>query len=314
MGAHNPLSARLVEEAGFDAVWASGFEIAATRAQPDANILSMTECLEVAAELAAAVDVPVLADCDSGFGGVGNVTHMVCSYEERGVAGVCIEDKLFPKLNSFVNGHQELAPVGDFAAKIVAATEARSDPDFVVVARIEALIAGAGMDEALRRAAVYERAGADALVIHSKRDVPDEVYEFAERYTGSLPVIVIPTTYPAVTTGDLRRRGIDAVIYANQSLRAAIRAMRDVMERIAVSGSTAPVEAEIAPLRDVFGLQRMDELLSRQRRYEERAAEFESLASAPAGVESEDEERELEPALRRGIARQQRTQAERSSV
>jgi phosphoenolpyruvate phosphomutase len=313
MGAHNALSARLVQQAGFDAVWASGFEIAATRAQPDANILSMTECLEIAAELAEAVEVPVLADCDSGFGGVGNVAHMVRSYEARGIAGVCIEDKLFPKLNSFVDGHQDLAEIGDFAARIAAATEARRDPDFVVVARIEALIAGAGMEEALRRADVYEQANADALVIHSKRDVPDEVYEFAERYAGTLPVIVIPTTYPNVTVDELAARGIDAVIYANQSLRAAVIAMRNVMARIRSAGSTAAVEAEIAPLPELFDLQRMGELLSRQERYDELAAEYQSLARA-GGASNGYGRPAVDEALRRRIGDQQRTQADRSSV
>ncbi|KOV63458.1 isocitrate lyase/phosphoenolpyruvate mutase family protein [Streptomyces sp. MMG1121] len=277
MGAHSALSAKLGEEAGFEAIWASGLEISAARALPDANILSMAECLEAAAEIAGAVDIPVLADCDSGFGGVGNVAHMVRSYESRGLAGVCIEDKQFPKLNSFVEGHQDLAPVGDFAAKITAAKEARRDEDFVVVARIEALIAGAGMDEALRRAAVYEAAGADALLIHSKRATPDEVYAFRAAYDGALPVIVVPTTYPQVTAAELAERGFGAVIYANQGLRASITAMRDVLAQIGAAGSTLAVEESIAGLKDVFALQKVDELLARQERHDELTATYSAL-------------------------------------
>ncbi|MDN3260533.1 isocitrate lyase/phosphoenolpyruvate mutase family protein [Streptomyces sp. CSDS2] len=278
MGAHSALSAKLAEEAGFEAVWASGLEISAARALPDANILSMAECLEAAAEIAAAVDIPVLADCDSGFGGVGNVAHMVRSYESRGLAGVCIEDKQFPKMNSFVEGNQDLAPVGDFAAKITAAKEARTDEDFVVVARIEAFIAGAGLDEALRRAAVYETAGADALLIHSKRGTPEEVYSFRAVYQGKLPVIVVPTTYPQVTSGELGEHGFGGVIYANQGLRASITAMRSVLAQIGGDGSTYGVEDSIATLKEVFALQNVDELLTRQQRHDELTTAYSALA------------------------------------
>nr|AGZ94407.1 PEP mutase [Streptomyces sp. 31A4] len=277
MGAHSALSAKLGEEAGFEAIWASGLEISAARALPDANILSMAECLQAATEIAGAVDIPVLADCDSGFGGVGNVVHMVRSYEASGVAGVCIEDKQFPKLNSFVEGNQDLAPVGDFAAKITAAKEARRDEDFVVVARIEALIAGAGMEEALRRARVYEAAGADALLIHSKRSTPEEIFAFRAAYDGALPLIVVPTTYPQVTAAELAERGFGAVIYANQGLRASISAMRDVLARIDAAGSTYGVEESIAGLKDVFALQKVDELLARQERHDALTAAYASL-------------------------------------
>ncbi|WP_255954620.1 isocitrate lyase/phosphoenolpyruvate mutase family protein [Streptomyces odontomachi] len=277
MGAHSALSAKLGEEAGFEAVWASGLEISAARALPDANILSMTECLAAAADIAGAVSVPVLADCDSGFGGVGNVAHMVRSYESRGLAGVCIEDKQFPKLNSFVEGNQDLAPIGDFAAKITAAKEARTDQDFVVVARTEAFIAGAGLAEALRRTSVYEAAGADALLVHSKRSTPEEVFAFRDAYQGKLPIIVVPTTYPEVTAAELSERGFGGVIYANHGLRASITAMRDVLARIGGDGSTYGVEGSIASLKDVFALQKVDELLIRQKRHDELTETYSAL-------------------------------------
>ncbi|ANP53481.1 phosphoenolpyruvate phosphomutase [Streptomyces griseochromogenes] len=266
MGAHNPLSARLAEETGFDVIWSSGLEISAAAGVPDANILAMPECLDTAASLTAAVDVPVLADCDSGFGNVNNVIHMVRSYEARGVAGVCIEDKQFPKLNSFVEGNQDLAPLDDFAGKIRAAVDVRRE--LVVVARLEALISGLGMDEALRRAEVYERAGADALLIHSKRDDPDEVFAFREAYDGDLPVIVVPTTYNSVTADELQSRGFAMAIYANQALRSSVRAMRHTLTRIMQDGTTHHVEDELAPLKELFDLQRMPQMLDQQSRYE----------------------------------------------
>ncbi len=266
MGAHSPLSALLAEEAGFDVIWSSGLEISATAGVPDANILAMPDCLEAAAALANAVERPVLADCDSGFGNVNNVIHMVRAYEARGIAGVCIEDKQFPKLNSFVEGNQDLAPLDDFAAKIRAATEVREE--LVVVARLEALIAGLGMDEALRRAEVYERAGADALLIHSKRTDPDEVFAFREAYTGDLPVIVVPTTYNQVTVGELQERGFAMAIYANQALRSSLRAMRETLIRIMQDGTTHHVEHELASLKEIFDLQRVPQMLERQAHYE----------------------------------------------
>jgi phosphoenolpyruvate phosphomutase len=266
MGAHSPLSARLAEEAGFEAIWSSGLEISATAGVPDANILTMTECLNTAAGLAEAVNVPVLADCDSGFGNVNNVIHMVRAYEACGVAGVCVEDKRFPKLNSFVEGNQDLAPVDDFAAKICAAADVSDE--LVVIARLEALISGQGMEEALHRAEVYERAGADALLIHSKRPEPDEVFAFRDAYTGQLPVVVVPTTYNRVTATELADRGFAMAIYANQALRSSLKAMRDTLASIRRDGTTHHIEGDIASLNDIFALQRVPRMLEQQAYYE----------------------------------------------
>lgn len=266
MGAHNPLSARLAEEAGFEVIWSSGLEISAAAGLPDANILSMSDCLDAASDMAAALSVPVLADCDSGFGNVNNVLHMVRSYEARGVAGICIEDKQFPKLNSFVEGPQDLAPIDDFAAKIRAATECREN--LVVIARLEALISNRGMGEALRRAEVYEKAGADALLIHSKLSSPDEVFVFRDAYDGDLPVVVVPTTYSQVTAEELRAHGFAMAIYANHSLRSSIQAMRETLRRILRDGTTFHVEPDITPLKEVFDLQGVPRMLDRQSHYE----------------------------------------------
>jgi phosphoenolpyruvate phosphomutase len=272
MGAHSPLSARLAVDAGFDAVWASGLEISALAGVPDANILSMSQCLQAAGDIAEAVTAPVLADCDSGFGSVNNVVDMVRRYERAGIAGVCIEDKQYPKLNSFIEGNQDLAPLPDFVAKILAATHSRRDEDFVIVARIEALIAGIGIEEALLRAEAYERAGADALLIHSKKKDPAEIYEFRDRYQGSVPLIVVPTTYNSVTAGELENRRFGAVIYANHALRGSIRAMESVLAQIHRDGTTQHVEERIAALGQVFELQGMTEMLAGQDHYEKLAA------------------------------------------
>jgi len=148
----------------------------------------------------------------------------------------------------------------------------------VVVARLEALISGQGMAEALRRADVYERAGADALLIHSKRKDPEEVFAFREAYRGDLPVIVVPTTYNQVTVEELEQRGFAMAIYANQALRSSIRAMRETLTRIMRDGTTLNVEPELAPLKEIFDLQRMPQMLEQQERYESLGRELAEAA------------------------------------
>jgi phosphoenolpyruvate phosphomutase len=286
-GAHNPLTAQLVERAGFDVVWASGLEISASMGVPDANILSMNECLAVARAMAEKVSIPVLADCDSGFGGIGNVAHMVRTYEAAGIAGVCIEDKTFPKLNSFVAGNQALVPIEDFAGKIAAAIASRSSEEFVVIARIEAFISGFGLDEALRRAEAYELAGADALLIHSKQKTPDEIYSFCTAYTGQLPIVVVPTTYNSVTMDELKAGGAALAIYANQGLRSAITSIRQTLEAILAEGSAAGVENRLAPLSEVFDYQGVAGLLSAEGRFESIGKDIAKQVIEVVGVERE---------------------------
>ena len=166
-GAFDAMSAKLVETSGFDAIWAGSFAISATHALPDASILTMTEFFDAASSMASACEIPVIADCDTGYGGPSNVTHMVKKYENAGISSICIEDKIFPKQNSLLEGAKnDLLSEKEFVAKILSAKQARNDKDFLIIARVEALISGAGMNEALKRATAYENAGADAILIH----------------------------------------------------------------------------------------------------------------------------------------------------
>lgn len=168
IGAHNPLGARLAEEAGFDGIWASGFELSAAMGVPDASIVTMTQHLDMTRFMDAAIGIPVVADIDTGFGNATNVIHATRQYEAAGVAALVIEDKTFPKDTSLLaGGRQELVRVAEFEGKIAAAVATRRDPDLLVIARTEALIAGLGQEEALMRARAYEKAGADAILIHS---------------------------------------------------------------------------------------------------------------------------------------------------
>ena len=154
--AHNGISARIGEEAGFKGLWASGLSVAAQFGVRDSNEASWTQVLEMVEFMAEATRIPIMLDGDTGYGNFNNMRRLVRKLEQRDVAAVCIEDKLFPKTNSFIAGErQQLADIDEFCGKIKAGKDAQSDDDFCIVARVEALIAGWGMDEAVRRAEAY---------------------------------------------------------------------------------------------------------------------------------------------------------------
>ena len=268
-GAFDAMSAKLVEFHGFDAVWAGSFAISATHAVPDASILTMTEFFDAASNMAETCKIPVIADCDTGYGGPSNVSHMVRKYENAGIAAVCIEDKTFPKQNSLLeNGQNDLISEKEFVAKIIAAKEAKQDKNFMIIARVEALISGAGMNEALKRATAYEKAGADAILIHSKKKTPEEVFEFAESWKGNSPVIVIPTTYDSVSLDELISHKIKMVIHANQTLRAAHASMSRILKQMINSNSLSEVKEEISSMEDIFHLQEMFNIQEKEKEIE----------------------------------------------
>jgi phosphoenolpyruvate phosphomutase len=268
MGAHSGLGARLIARYDFEGIWASGLEISAAHAQPDANILTMTEYLAAASEISDACELPVIADCDTGYGNSNNVMYAVQRYEAAGIAGICVEDKHFPKVNSYVSGRQELAPIGEFVGKIMAAKNSQTSEDFVLIARVEALIAGWGQDEAIKRAEAYADAGADLILMHSKSKTDDEIREFLKRWDKRLPVVIVPTTYPGIDLEDLEALGVKVVIYANHGLRAAVHAMDRVFAKISnESGIAGLTEDEIVPMSSVFELQGMVQMKEAEKRY-----------------------------------------------
>jgi phosphoenolpyruvate phosphomutase len=257
-GAFDAMSAKLVEISGFDAIWAGSFAISATHALPDASIMTMTEFLAVAANMVESCEIPIIADCDTGFGGPSNVSHMIKKYENAGIAGISIEDKIFPKQNSLLeNGKQVLISEKEFVAKIIAARESKQSKDFMIIARTEALIAGMGMDEALKRAYAYENAGANAILIHSKKNNPEEIFEFSDMWKGSIPLVVVPTSYPSVSIDELISHKIKMVIYANQSLRVAHAAMSRVLKEINQSKKLTDVSEEMSSMEQIFHLQKI---------------------------------------------------------
>ena len=255
-GAFDAMSAKLVEINDFDAIWAGSFAISATHALPDASILTMTEFLYSASNMEAACNIPIIADCDTGFGGPSNVSHMVKKYEKSGIAAICIEDKTFPKKNSLLeNSKQELLSEKEFVAKIIAAKEAKENPNFMLIARTEALISGMGIKEAIKRANAYEKAGADAILIHSKQNTPDEIFEFSESWGGTLPLVVVPTSYPTVRLDELISHRIKMIIYANQTLRVTHAVISKLLKQLKNSASISDVSEDMSSMKEIFQLQ-----------------------------------------------------------
>lgn len=269
MAAHSPLSAMLAAEAGFDAIWASGFELSALYGVPDVSIVSMTQHLDMTRAMVDRAGLPVVADIDTGFGNAINVLHAVEQYERAGVAAIVMEDKSFPKVTSLVaGGRQDMVRIEEFQGKIEAARAARKDPDLVLVARTEALIAGLGQDEALKRARAYEAAGADLILVHSKQKTPDEIEAFARAWDGKAPLALVPTAYPQMTVARVRELAkVGLLIWGNHAVRAAVGAMRQTFARIRRDGGIHGVEADIASVDDVFDLQGMGKVKADEKRF-----------------------------------------------
>jgi len=260
-GAFDVMSAKLAEMNSFDAIWASGFGISSARALPDAGIITMTELLDAVTFMAEACNIPVIADCDTGYGGPNNVAHLVKKFENAGIGGICMEDKIFPKENSlFKDGKQDMVSKRDFVAKLVAAKNAKKNDDFVIIGRTEALIANLGVEEALNRANAYEKAGADIIFVHSRKKSPDEIFEFLKRWKGKVPIMVVPTAFPTVTLDELKSHGIGMVVFAHQTTLAAFAAVSDVVKQLSKINSLSDLNTKMASMEDLFKLQGMQKI------------------------------------------------------
>jgi phosphoenolpyruvate phosphomutase len=268
MEAHSGVSARIVEEAGFEGIWGSGLTISAGFGVRDNNELSWTQVVDHVAFMTENTTIPLMLDGDTGYGNFNNMRRLVRKLEQVGVGGVTIEDKVFPKTNSFLRAEmQPLADVDEFCGKIKAGKDSQSDPDFVLAARVEALIAGWGLAEALKRAEAYHAAGADAILIHSRQSSPAEIFEFLDEWANRAPVLLVPTKYWRTPTAEFRARHVSLVIWANHLLRASITAMQDTAKQIQADQSLLTAEPAVAPLHEVFRLQGDAELEDAEKRY-----------------------------------------------
>jgi len=266
--AHNGISAKIVEESGFKGIWASGLTISASMGVRDSNEASWTQIVDILEFMSDATTIPILLDGDTGYGNFNNMRRLVQKLEQRDIAGVCIEDKLFPKTNSFINSErQPLADEDEFCGKIKAAKDTQKNEYFSVVARVEAFIAGLGLKEALKRAEAYRQAGADAILMHSKKNNPSDIESFMKEWGGRHPVVIVPTKYYSTPTNRFRELGISLVIWANHLMRSSIRIMEETAKEIAGSETLIAIEDKIATVSEIFRLQGAIELQEAEKKY-----------------------------------------------
>jgi 2-methylisocitrate lyase-like PEP mutase family enzyme len=266
-GAFDPLAARLVEEAGFPAVYMTGFGTsAALIGRPDVGLLTMTEMAASAGRIADCVDIPVIADADTGYGNPLNVIRTVGAYEAAGVAGIHIEDQVAPKKcghmeGKFVIGAQEMA------AKVRAAVEARAQPEFVIIARTDAR-AVEGLEQALERARLYREAGADVLFIEAL--VSEAEVEEAARAFPGVPLLfnwAEGGKTPPVSLARLTELGYRIVIFPISTLLAATAAMRAILREIAVSGTPAAALADLPTFGEFVDFIGLPQVREAEQRY-----------------------------------------------
>jgi len=264
-GAYNAISASLVEKAGFDAIWLSSFGVSiAERALPDVNLITLSEMLQVGRNMVASVEIPVIADCENGYGDINNTMHTVREFERAGILAVCIDDNQYPKRCSlFDHADRQLIPQAEMIAKIKAAKDVQRSADFTFIARTEALIAACGISECIDRSSAYLEAGADLLAIHSKA-WPD-LLQVLERWKAPDSLVVIPTMFPEIDLLDLRNAGFKVIIYANQAIRASLKAMDEVLSKLRKTGRADEVEADILPLAKLHELVRFQDVRSNGR-------------------------------------------------
>jgi 2,3-dimethylmalate lyase len=265
-GAFSPMPAKLAQQAGFEAVYMPGGGTALDRlGVADLGLITMPEMLENAAAIAQSVTVPVIADADTGFGNALNVRRTVREFERAGVAAIHLEDQVFPKRCGHLAG-KSLIPIDEATQKIRAAVDARADPDFMIIARCDAL-AVAGMDEAVRRGHAYREAGADMLFIESPRSI-DEIAEIPRWLPGPhLFNMAASGKTPFLSVDEITRFGYKLMILPNFTALAAIKAMAEVLAEIKRSGTAAGIMDRCASFQQFTALGGLAEFEQVEKRF-----------------------------------------------
>jgi phosphoenolpyruvate phosphomutase len=287
LGVSDGLTARIAHRAGASALWASGLAISVAHGVPDASILTMSEFLDAGRVIDTATPLPVIADCDAGFGDIHSVVRTIREYEKAGIAAVCLEDAEHPKRNSFWGSEHALVPAEQFAAKIHLAKSVQQSKAFMVIARLESFVAGESLEDALKRGMMYAQSGADLILVHSKSKDGADVFSFAEAWRAAgnpRPLVAVPTTYPTIPHETFAEAGFRIVIWANQITRAAVSAMEAAAQILIDNRGSASIEAEIASVSDLFELCSFNKVSEIEQRYHETAQNL-YAASLPAGSE-----------------------------
>ena len=266
MEAHNGLSALVVENTKingkeFDAIWESSFTDSSSKGKPDIELVDFTSRVQRIEEILEVTTKPLIVDLDTG----GQTTHfkyMVRTLERLGVSAVIIEDKRFPKINSLMPGAKHIQEdIKTFCEKIKVGKESTITEDFMIIARIESLIAGKSVKDAIQRAIRYYHAGADAIMIHSKDTNPKKIVEFCKVYKNfkdRVPLVIVPTTYNTISEKEMLLYGVDMVIHANHLLRASYKAMKKVAETILDTGRSCNVDNDCCSVQELFELTNRD--------------------------------------------------------
>ena len=270
IGANNAMIAEIALRAGYDGVWVSSFESHAWNLLPDANILNTADYFDTISKISDRISIPILVDADEGGPSSINTIRMVREYEKAGASAMCFEDNPSPKRCSFYGMKQSLETPELMCGKIRAAVENRKNQNFAIITRTESLIQGHGQDVAMERARMYNDAGCDAFLIHSKSKSPDEVLKFADAYHKEglrAPLVCVPTTYNTVSIDTLSDAGFSLVIYANYSVRAAVKSIEEIFTKMIKNRTLSAANEDIVEMEKIFDLIRVDKLKANQERY-----------------------------------------------
>jgi phosphoenolpyruvate mutase len=269
--AHSGLSALIVEKTKvmadskvreFDAIWMSSLTSSAIRGKPDTEAVDLTSRIQILHDVLESTTKPIIFDGDSG-GQIDHFVYSVKTLERLGVSAVIIEDKIGAKKNSLfgTESTQLQDDIPSFCQKISAGCKARITPDFLIIARIESLTLGRGQEDALLRAEAYQKAGADALMIHSSQKTPHEIFEFCQRARElniNVPLVAVPTAYNSVTEEELQAAGIQIVIYANHLIRAGFPSMLTVAQSILMNRRSFEIEERLMTVKKILSIDQED--------------------------------------------------------
>ena len=267
VSASDAITAKIVEEFGFDGIWCSSFETSARLGLVDNETMTMTEMLDNARAIVEAVNIPVIVDCDTGYGGINQMVRTVKEFENMGVSAICVEDNLFPKTNSLWGGKLPIMDMKVFGNKIKAGKEAQKSDKFCIIARTEALIRDYGMEEALKRANYYVDCGADIILMHSKEKSGKEALEIVKNWKRNIPLIIIPSKFPQLTNKQLFDAGYSIIIYANQTQRAKIKGVKEMLKILKTEQNAKALDSYICSLDDFRNLTPIQKTKEIEERY-----------------------------------------------
>ena len=265
-GCFDGLSARLVQEAGYEAAYLSGGAVARSMGIPDIGLVSMSEAIERAVQVVSVVNIPVIADADTGYGNAVNLVRTVREFERVGVAAIHIEDQITPKRCGHLDG-KEVIPLAEMEAKLKAALATRTDPDFVIIARTDARGVN-GFDDAIERARVFAKVGVDAIFVEAPQS-EEELAEIPRRLPG-VPLLVNVFKggkTPMLPIERLQKMGYRIAIYPSETQRAAIHAMRNALATLKREGTTESIDATLTTFKERDRVVGLDEWQSIEKQF-----------------------------------------------